>query len=111
MTENPFDAHIRLVSDRQRRRVIRRLRETRDEETTVDNLVDELHSTERILANGSAMGRRELSIQLRHTQLPKLASHGVVDYNQEAETVSYQPDEQVEAVLDALPTQVAHANA
>jgi len=47
------------------------------------------------------MGRRELSIQLRHTHLPKLASHGVVDYNQEAETVSYQPDEQVEVVLDA----------
>ncbi|WP_232700494.1 DUF7344 domain-containing protein [Halobacterium wangiae] len=109
MTDNRLDAHIRLVSDRQRRRVIRRLRETADDETTVDSLVDELHSTEPIQADGGAMERSELSIQLRHTHLPKLASHGVVDYDQESGTLSYLSHEQVEAVLDALPTQLAHA--
>lgn len=103
MTDNRLDARLQLVADRQRRRVIRRLREETDGRASVDALVDDLFSDEPLRVTDDAMDRNEVFVRLVHTHLPKLADHGVVEYDRGTGRVQYRPDEQVEAVLDALP--------
>lgn len=98
-----LDDCLGLVSDRQRRRIIHRLRDAPDGETTVDVLAEHLCRGPSASVTGRAPDRDELVLQLAHTHLPKLAEHGVVEYDRDRGTVRYRPDEQVEQVLDSLP--------
>ncbi|WP_455429092.1 DUF7344 domain-containing protein [Haloarcula regularis] len=45
-----------------------------------------------------------------HNHLPKLDEHGIIQYDQESNIVRYQSDEQIETVLDALPTEVVQTS-
>lgn len=54
--------------------------------------------------------REQLAIQLYHTHLPRLADHGVVEFDPENQAVRYQPDEQLETVLDSLPDELSLAH-
>jgi hypothetical protein len=51
--------------------------------------------------------REQLAVQLQHTHLPKLADHGVVEYERRSGAVRYRPSEPVERVLDTLPGEVS----
>lgn len=108
--DDRLDACLRLVSNRHRRAVINSLRHEANGETTIDDLVDRLHGGEPISVTERSTGRDKLAIRLTHAHLPKLAEHGVVDYDPEGGTVRYRPDEQVEAILDALPEELPRAN-
>jgi len=105
-----LDACLNLVADRRRRRLIQQLRHNGNGETTIDDLVDRLNGVEQAPTEDQPPDREELAIQVRHAHLPKLADHGVIEYDSERGTVQYQPDEQVEAVLDSLPGEVTTAN-
>ena len=105
-----LDECLKLVSDTHRRRVIQRLREKSTGKTTVEDLVDHLHGSNSPAATDRRLDRNQLLLQLAHTHLPKLADHGVVEIDPDVETVWYQPDEQVEAVLDSLPENVPQPN-
>nr|WP_227380784.1 hypothetical protein [Haladaptatus halobius] len=41
---------------------------------------------------------------LIHTHLPKLADHGIIEYDQRSATVRYRDGRQVEAVLEVAAT-------
>lgn len=110
MTSNSLDACFQLVADRRRRRVIQQLRHETDGTTTIDDLVDRLHSGGSVSADDRHVDREDLAIQLHHTTLPKLEDHGVVDYDHRSGTVRYQPNDQVETVLDSLHDDVSVAN-
>lgn len=107
MGTTQFDTYLKLLSDRQRRRIICRLRAETAGQTTVEDLVDHLHGDEPASVTTSRPDRDQLSIQLVHTHLPKLDEHGLVHYDRENNAVRYQSDEQVETILDALPVDVA----
>lgn len=107
MTKHSLDTCLTLVSDRYRRQTLQRLRAEPDGTTTVDDLVNALHSSETITVGDRRTDRERIRVQLVHKHLPKLAGHGVVDFDQERETVRYRPDQGVEAVLDSLPEEVA----
>ena len=102
MTNHSLDACLRLVADRQRRRAIHHLRHETNGATTVDDLVDQMHSRASDAKNGPLQDRETLAIQLHHTHLPQLADHGVVDFEHTTGAVRYHPDEQVETILDSL---------
>ena len=110
MTNHDLDRCLRLVADRHRRRIIHHLRQEANGTTTFENLVDKLHGRAPNAKNGSLQDREEFAIQFHHTHLPKLADHGVVDFEHRTGVVRYHPDEQVEAVLDSLPEEVALPN-
>ncbi|MDG5821870.1 ArsR family transcriptional regulator [Natronococcus sp. A-GB7] len=110
MVEKKLDECLKLVSDTHRRRVIQRLREKSTAKTTVEDLVDHLHGSNLPTVTGRGLDRSQLSLQLAHTHLPKLADHGVVEIDSDAKTVRYQSDEQVEAVLDSLPESIPQRN-
>ena len=107
MTNHSLDACLRLVADRHRRRVIHHLRHEANGATTFDGLVNQVHSRASDGKNGPLQDRETLAIQLHHTHLPKLADYGVVDFEHGSGAVRYQPDEQVETVLDSLPEEVS----
>jgi hypothetical protein len=110
MPTNGLDACFGLVADRRRREIIQQLRHNGNGETTAGDIVDRLYGSEQAAGKDRRPGREELAIQVYHTHLPKLADFGVVDYEPERGTVHYQPDEQVEAVLDSLPEEFAAAS-
>jgi len=106
MANDSLDACLNLVADRRRRRVIRQLRREGGT-TTFDDLVDRLHDGGLLTDDDRHRDRERLAIQLQHTHLPKLADHGVVEYDHRSGIVRYQPDERIEAVLDSLSVDVS----
>lgn len=106
MSDSRLDASLRLVSDRQRRRILRRLRDDPTGTTTLEDLLDDL-SDGGAAPTADPPDRDRLSIQLIHSHLPKLNDHGVIDYDRDDEVIRYRPDEGVETVLDALPADEA----
>ena len=108
MTGAHFDARLRLVADHRRRRVIQHLRREANGETSIDALVDRLYE-DSATDTDRRVDREQFTIQLYHVHLPKLAEHGVVEYDPERGTIQYRPDEQTEAVLDSLPDGVSVA--
>ena len=103
MNDDTLDACLALVADRRRRRLIEHLRQNGNGETPVDDLIDRLHRAEPDIADERQMNRDQLAIQLTHCHLPKLADHGIVEYDPDHGTVEYRPDEQFEAVLTECP--------
>jgi len=77
---------------------------------TVEGLVDHLHGGEAGAVAEARPDRNGLSIQLIHNHLPKLDDHGIIHYDQENKVVQYQPDEQIELVLDTLPSEAAQVS-
>ena len=106
MGTTPLDTYLELISDRQRRRIIHQLREETTGKVTVEDLVKQLHDGESAPLNAERTDRDQHTIQLIHNHLPRLDEHGIIHYDQENKVVRYQPDEQIETVLDALPTEV-----
>ncbi|WP_435366041.1 DUF7344 domain-containing protein [Haloarchaeobius sp. DYHT-AS-18] len=110
MTNHSLDVCLRLLANRHRRRIIHHLRHEASGATTVDELVDQLHSSGSTSKNGPLQNRDALAIQLHHTHLPKLAEHGIVEFEHRTGAVRYHPDEQVETMLDSLPRGVSLPN-
>lgn len=105
-----LDTYLELISDRQRRRIIHQLRDETTGKATVEDLVGQLHDGGSAPMTEERTDRDQLSIQLIHNHLPKLDEHGIIQYDQESNIVRYQSDEQIETVLDALPTEVVQTS-
>ncbi|MFC7021078.1 MULTISPECIES: DUF7344 domain-containing protein [Haloarcula] len=107
MTNHDLDRCLRIVADQHRRQIIHHLRHEAGGNTTFDDLVEQLFTRASDAKNGPLHDREVLAIQLQHTHLPKLADHGVVDFDHRTGAVRYHPDERVETVLDSLPGDVS----
>jgi hypothetical protein len=83
------------------------LRQEANGVTTFDDLVDQVSSRVSESGSDTVQDRERLALQLQHTHLPKLADHGVVEFEQSSGVVRYNPDAQVETVLDSLPGEVS----
>lgn len=84
---------LRLLADRTRRQLLRRLQEAEAEAVPVDDLLAALAG-----APGGA-SRRETAIALYHVHLPKLAAMDVVEWDRDRGTVRYGPTEPLEELL------------
>lgn len=109
MTERSLDTLLQLVADRRRRQALQHLRQEANGKTTIDDLVDAMRDRDSG-ADGQTIDGEQHAIQLYHTHLPKLADYGVVDFDPENRAVRYQPDEQIETVLDSLPDELSLAH-
>jgi hypothetical protein len=110
VTNHSLDACLRLVADPHRRRVIHYLRHEATGVTTIEDLADQIHRRAPDAKDDPPRDREALAIQLQHTHLPKLADHGVVEFEHTTGAVRYHPDAQVETVLDSLPGEVSPPN-
>lgn len=106
MTKRNLDALLRFVADRRRRQAIHQLRHHASGKTPIDDLVDTLRSGDSH-TDDQTTGREQLSTQLYHVHLPKLADHDIVEFDPENRDVRYQPDDQIESILDSLPDETS----
>jgi hypothetical protein len=110
MTNHNLDRCLQIVADQHRRRIIHHLRHEANGTTTFDDLVEQLSARASNSKNGPLQDREDLAIQLQHNHLPKLADHGIVEFEHTTGAVRYHPDRQVETVLDSLPGEVSLPN-
>ncbi len=110
MATSNLDTCLRLVADNRRRKLIQQLRQETDRQKSIDELATQLRQEDSLSEHGRAPSREQVSIQLHHTQLPKLADNDVIEYDRESKTVRYQPHETIESILDALPEELSQAN-
>jgi hypothetical protein len=108
MNSDHLDTYLQLVADRNRRILLQKLRLEANGKVHIDDLVDQLQGEGP--ANNLRSDREQLAIRLYHAHLPKLAEHGVVEYDLEDGTIKYQSDEELEAILDSLPDEVSMAS-
>ena len=101
MNGDSLDNCLKLVADRDRRRIIHHLRNMAEQEVPIDVLVDRLHDGEEISGAGRH-SRNQTSIRLHHDHLPELEYHGVIEYEPEREVIRYRSDDEIESVLDSL---------
>jgi hypothetical protein len=111
-----------LLADRQRREILTALRRTDTASASVLFLVDSLFETaqpsERRLdrqqrpdtphgqsPDEQQTTRHRLTIDLIHSQLPRLAAGGLIEYNPNTLWVRYCADPQVDALLDIVATE------
>lgn len=108
MNSEGLDTTLKLVAHRHRRRILLYVRHSDSHTVEIDTLVEQLYRAEP--ADGRQLTRKQLTMQLTHTHLPKLGSHGIIDHDQEHGTITYCPDERIERVLDDLPTELPQAH-
>lgn len=105
-----LDSCLMLVADRRRRSLIQQLRHNSNGKIAIDDLVTQLHHEGTAPSHGETISREHLITQLYHNHLPKLADHEIVEYDSKTGIVRYQPNEQIEVILDALSERVPQTN-
>lgn len=81
-----LDAIFDLLSNEHRRHILYHFHEQPQAVATVDELVRHLRTQFDAREAGDT---DRLRIQLLHSHLPKLESHGILEYNERSETVRY----------------------
>lgn len=95
----PADRLLSMMADQQRRAVLRVLLERSDEAMSVDELVATLTDEESRSPDDQQETAKKTTISLYHVHLPKLAEAGLVEFDQQSDTVRYRATDTVETVL------------
>lgn len=97
-----MDDHLQVLASVHRRCILRYLRGGRRDHATVEELLEHLRS-QQLPAEGDRLPSRErLHVRLVQVDLPRLADHGVVEWDRRHDEVRYREVAVVEKVLDAL---------
>jgi DNA-binding transcriptional ArsR family regulator len=94
-----LDALLKLLSSEQRRRVLSYLERKASDTTDLETLVDHIHDEV-----DDVTAPKQARLALVHNHLPKLATHGIIEYDQRSETVQYRDGDRLETLLEGIPT-------
>lgn len=100
-----LDDILEVLSNYQRRAIIKHLRDSPGDLHSLDEVVDHLKKVERE-RHGESPGEDHLLVVLVHIHGPKLRELGLVDYDVSTTEVHYHPNERVERILEQLETAV-----
>ncbi|SIR92582.1 hypothetical protein SAMN05421858_4587 [Haladaptatus litoreus] len=88
-----------LLANAHRRHILLYLSERTRTTISREQLLDHLAE----VSDGSHEDtHRRLAIQLQHVHLPKLADHGMLEYNETTHSISYNANSRVEKMLDVV---------
>lgn len=102
MSSLDTDDTLRLLAPRRRRAVLRVLLERPGRAVDVSDLAGQVR--ERCPPDRLPGTRADIQVQLQHTDLPKLDGAGLLTYDRANGHVTYQGDDDVEALLETLAT-------
>lgn len=91
--DSAFDGAYRLLGDHRRRALLYLLAEGDAQIHPVESLASQLARLE------DTTDITDVSVELRHKHLPKLADTGIIEYDARSEAVVYLGDERVETLL------------
>lgn len=90
------DKALELLADRQRRRVLHHLVDSNGP-ATIDQLIEAVSN--KSSSRGPNDLRKLITVNLHHIHLPKLQEAGLIEMDTQSETIRYNPDQQVEDIL------------
>jgi hypothetical protein len=93
-----IDRRFSLLDRYERRCIIRFLRESEGGRASIGDVASHLRKQE-----PTADKRDKVAIDLRHNHLPELATIEAIEYDSGSETVRYDGDELVDALLETTP--------
>jgi len=99
MTDEGSDPVYRCLANEHRRTVLACLRDWEDQAVSLDDLVDAVVERE---TNSPTPDSETVAIELYHSHLPMLATHGVIDFDERTETIRYSGHSEIERILDAM---------
>ncbi|WP_227380689.1 DUF7344 domain-containing protein [Haladaptatus halobius] len=88
-----------IFAKEHRREVLSYLQKKDSDVAELGELADHVHEEVEEVTSPS-----HARLSLTHTHVPKLADHGVVDYDQHSETVRYRDGTRLEALLTVVST-------
>lgn len=97
-----IDCALRLLTSKERRKVIEYFDDNVTDTATVEELSVRLG---RLVVEPDGAGERATDAaraELHHVHLPKLEDYGVVEYDRRTGHVRYHPDERVEDIVQFL---------
>ena len=97
-TSEKIDQRFELLSQYERRCIIHFLQEAETDHVSVSDLVSHLQKQDPVSDE-----RDKLTTALNHNHLPKLAAFDVLTLDSRSETVRYNGDELLEALLKSTP--------
>ena len=97
-TSEEIDQRLALLGKYERRCIIHFLQEAKTDRVSIDELVNHLQKQD-----STSDEHDKLAIALHHSHLPQLGTVDAVDYDRDSETVRYNGDELVEALLESTP--------
>ncbi|WP_458191021.1 DUF7344 domain-containing protein [Haladaptatus sp. NG-WS-4] len=81
-----LDTYFDLLADKWRRHLLYYFADTTAHTVTVDELVTHLiHRVD----TAASLGKKQVTIELRHKHLPKLAAVGVIEYDSQEKAIHY----------------------
>lgn len=95
------DRVLELLSQYQRREMIRFLRESSDRVQSLDDVIDHLANAEKERF-GTTPGRDHLLSVIVHIHGPKLEEAGLLEYDVRRGEIRYMPNERIERFLDRI---------
>jgi hypothetical protein len=102
MTTDPLDRYVRLLAHPNRRRCLEQLWTESNGTTSVADLAEAMLRAEADASATDGEAGRRLAIRLHHVDLPKLAAHGIVEYDPSSGLVSYRRDAVAETAMEAI---------
>ena len=93
-----LDETLRLLADERRREMIYALDRAETDSFTYDEVVDA------VAENGGLPQdhRDRLEVEMTHVHLPKMDENGLIEYDEEEEVITYDPDEEIEELMDVV---------
>lgn len=96
-TTGEIDQRFTLLDRYERRCIIHFLQESETGHVSISEVVSHLRKQDRYQTND------RIEIELHHDHLPRLAEIDAIDYDSRSETIRYDGDELVEALLESTP--------
>ncbi|MCO8255938.1 hypothetical protein NKF26_19195 [Haladaptatus sp. AB618] len=90
--QRSLDVLFKLLADEQRRQILSYLISNADQPVPLETIVEHLQTH-------TGTNRERLKIHLHHISFPKLADHGVIEYNPSLQLISYTERPRLEALL------------
>ena len=97
-TTEEIDQRLALLSKYERRCIIHLLQKAETDRVSISDVVNHLQKQD-----STSDEDDKLAVDLYHNHLPQLDTVGAVDYDRDSETVRYDGDELVEALLESTP--------
>jgi DNA primase catalytic subunit len=101
MPRTSIDECLRLLADRDRRRIVEYLHRRPARSATLEEVTAHLQSPSRGQRD-AVREKRRTKLELVHADLPKLAAHDIVEWDRERDEIRYRPDEAIEDALEHL---------
>jgi len=99
-----FGTLLELVSSPRRRTLLYNLKSQPIEKISLDQLVEEVHKTDRALPIRDAPSREKVRIEFVHVHIPMLQEAGIIQYDADSEMVHYTENQGLEAFLRYIET-------